>query len=163
VQSLVTEDQRLLAQLKVCLLTFCAQFLGLKQLPAILWNDIIILLCVEERSRIAREIRLAARKEKKKAKSDAKKARKLNGILTRRAVSFEFMVLRLRTAKSRAKMLCFRHEIQRNTARTRRGIVFMRSMSSVTRFVSMQSNKRRSWRRFTTLVVFRSTWARLLC
>ncbi|PQE25994.1 wound-responsive ked protein [Rutstroemia sp. NJR-2017a BBW] len=39
----------------------------------------------EERSRIAREIRLAARKEKKKAKSDAKKARKLNGILTRRA------------------------------------------------------------------------------
>ncbi|KAM3078608.1 hypothetical protein ACMFMG_006478 [Clarireedia jacksonii] len=39
----------------------------------------------EERSRIAREIRLAARKEKKKAKSEAKKARKLNGILTRRA------------------------------------------------------------------------------
>ncbi|APA13948.1 hypothetical protein sscle_12g087180 [Sclerotinia sclerotiorum 1980 UF-70] len=39
----------------------------------------------EERSRIAREVRLAAKKEKKKAKSDAKKARKLNGILTRRA------------------------------------------------------------------------------
>ncbi|KAI9648302.1 hypothetical protein NHQ30_002934 [Ciborinia camelliae] len=39
----------------------------------------------EERSRIAREVRLAAKKEKKKAKSDAKKARKLNGIMTRRA------------------------------------------------------------------------------
>ncbi|KAF8847014.1 hypothetical protein BDZ45DRAFT_360544 [Acephala macrosclerotiorum] len=39
----------------------------------------------EERSRIAREIRLAQKKAHKKEKADAKKARKLNGILHRRA------------------------------------------------------------------------------
>ncbi|KAM0191823.1 hypothetical protein ACHAPC_002136 [Botrytis cinerea] len=39
----------------------------------------------EERAQIARDIRNTAKKEKKKAKSDAKKARKLNGIMTRRA------------------------------------------------------------------------------
>jgi hypothetical protein len=40
----------------------------------------------EERKRIAREVRLAARKEKKKIKSDAKKQRKQNAIMNRRMV-----------------------------------------------------------------------------
>ena len=41
----------------------------------------------EERKQIAREIRLAAKKEKKKIKADAKRQRKQNAILHRRAVS----------------------------------------------------------------------------
>jgi hypothetical protein len=41
---------------------------------------------IEERKIIAREVRLAARKEKKKIKSDAKKQRKQNAIMNRRMV-----------------------------------------------------------------------------
>lgn len=41
----------------------------------------------EERSRIAREVRTAAKKEKKKFKSEAKKQRKENATLNRRMVS----------------------------------------------------------------------------
>jgi len=48
---------------------------------------IIDLSMAEEKSAIAREFRLRAKKEKKKLKSDAKKQRKLNGILNRRMVS----------------------------------------------------------------------------
>lgn len=48
---------------------------------------LIQVFITEERSRIAREIRLQARKDKKKVKADAKRARKQNDILHRRAVS----------------------------------------------------------------------------
>jgi hypothetical protein len=47
----------------------------------------ILTTATEERKRIAREVRLAARREKKKIKSDAKKQRKQNAILHRRMVS----------------------------------------------------------------------------
>jgi hypothetical protein len=40
----------------------------------------------EERKRIAREIGLAAKREKKKVKADAKRQRKQNAILHRRVV-----------------------------------------------------------------------------
>jgi len=42
----------------------------------------------EERKAIAREIRLAQRKEKKRIKSEAKQQRKLNDLLHRKLVSF---------------------------------------------------------------------------
>jgi len=45
------------------------------------------LYLTEEKKAIAREYRLAAKKEKKKIKADAKRQRKLNAILHRRMVS----------------------------------------------------------------------------
>jgi hypothetical protein len=48
----------------------------------------LIVCLAEERKQISREIRLAAKKEKKKIKADAKRQRKQNAILHRRAVGF---------------------------------------------------------------------------
>lgn len=50
-------------------------------------NASVLTKAPEERKRIGREVRKAARKEKKKIKSDAKKQRKENDILHRRMVS----------------------------------------------------------------------------
>jgi hypothetical protein len=50
------------------------------------------MICIEERKEIARQIRLAAKKEKKKIKSDAKKQRKENAIMNRRMVRTIFSI-----------------------------------------------------------------------
>ena len=47
---------------------------------------LVLIWLLEDRKRIAREHRLAARKEKKKVKSDAKKQRKENAVQHRRSV-----------------------------------------------------------------------------
>ena len=119
-------------------------------------NGSVFLVLAEDRKQIARDVRFSAKKEKKKVKSDAKKARKENAIQHRRmvrslplfppsnicALLFNCLSLGMGWLTRRASR---RHEIARNIPKTTIATSNAQSTWNATRSVTMPYTKRNEW------------------